>query len=109
MMFRKQGYGEDRAELELPIERLKRFFIKCSEYDKDKYSYVWDAKLPLMVHGDCNIPGINIYLTNNGELKLCACSDSAIGNYFNDNLENVLLSQEFEHARENGGCLMYKA
>ena len=109
MMFRKQGYGENRGELELPIEKLNKFFIKCSEYDKAHYSYVWDAKLPLMVHGDCNIPGINIYLTNNGELKLCACDDKAIGNYFNDKLENILMSEKFENARENGSCLMYKA
>ena len=109
MMFRKQGYGENMEELELPIERLNQFFVQCSEYDKEHYSYLWDEKLPLMIHGDCQIPGINIYLTNNGELKLCACDDSAVGNYFSDKLEDVLSSERFESARENGGCLMYKA
>lgn len=109
MMFRKQGYGENRMELELSIDRLNKFFVKCSEYDRINYLNEWNAKLPLMVHGDCNIPGINIYLTNNGDLKICACADNAIGNYFDDRLEDVLASEEYEKARKNGGCLMYKA
>lgn len=109
MMFRKQGYGENREELELSIEKLTCFFVQCAEYDKEHYGYQWDAKLPLMVHGDCNIPGINIYLTNSGELKLCACADSGIGNYFDDKLEDILYSEKFEKARKSGGCLMYRA
>ncbi|MCD7789584.1 MAG: radical SAM protein [Bacteroides thetaiotaomicron] len=107
MMFRKQGFGKDKDELEVPLTELRTFFEKCAKYDRDNMLYSWEPKLPLMVHGDCNIPGINIYLTNNGDLKLCACAETAIGNYYTDNFEDVLLCEAFEEARQNGVCMMH--
>ena len=107
MMFRKQGYGEDHAELELPIEKLQEYFKQCSDYDKAVLGYEWNPRLPLLVNGDCCIPGINIYLTNNGDLKMCACSDIPLGNYFEEDLKTVLFSEEFQEVRDKGKCLMY--
>lgn len=107
MMFRKQGLGENHAELELPIFELKNFFEKCAEYDRAVWGFEWIPKLPLLVHGDCKIPGINIYLTNNGDLKMCACSDTPLGNFFETDLEPVLYSESFQKVRDQGKCLMY--
>ena len=109
MMYRKQGFGELYPEYEVPTERIQELFERCSMYDREKYGYEWQAKLPMLVHGECEIPGINIYLTNDGSLRLCACDQQTLGHYPEESIKDVLESKRFKKAAENGGCLWFKS
>lgn len=108
MMYRKQGYGRNYPEYDVPIEEVRELFRRFQEYDRKEYGFSWDAELPIPVHGSCEIPGINIYLTNNGDLRLCACDEQTLGLYPEVRLKDVLQSERYIRAANQGRCLWFK-
>lgn len=108
MMYRKQGYGRLYPEYDVPAEKVRELFQRCREYDREEYGYLWDAKLPIPVHGSCEIPGINMYLTNDGDLRLCACDEETLGHYPQVSVQDALQSERYINAAEQGGCLWFR-
>lgn len=92
MLYREQGLGKSYPNLSIPQEKLLELFKKCSEYDKE-HNIEWNAKLPLLVIGDCNVPGVNLYLTTNGDVHICAGDTRSFGNYFEDSVEKMMNSK----------------
>jgi len=101
MLYRKQGLGERFPELAISQEKLLNLYKKCAEYDKTELNINWDTKLPLLVIGDCSIPGINLYLTTNGDMTVCAGDTRSYGNYFKDSIEDAMKSELYSDIINN--------
>ncbi len=95
MLYREQGLGKKFPELAITQEKLRDIFKKCSEYDKAN-NIEWSAKLPLLVIGDCSVPGINLYLTTNGDVHVCAGDTRKYGNYFENTIEEMMNSDLYK-------------
>ncbi len=101
MMYRKQGLGEQFPELEISQYDLLKLYKKCSEYDKINFGIDWKEKLPLLVIGDCYVPGVNLYLTSNGDMTVCAGDTRKYGNYFEDSIEDAMKSELYYDVKNN--------
>ena len=101
MMYRPQGLGSRHLELDLPQEKLLELYAKISEYDKEKYGYDWKPQLPLLVMGHCSVPGVNLYLTTNGDVHVCAGDVRSYGNYFDHSIETMMNSELYKNVINN--------
>ena len=101
MLYRKQGLGERFPELAIKQEDLLKLYKECSKFDKLEYGLDWNEKLPLLVIGDCYVPGVNLYLTSNGDMTVCAGDSRSYGNYFENSIEDALKSDLYNDVIEN--------
>ena len=101
MMYRKQGLGEKFPELAISQEKLLDLYKKCAEFDKKELNVEWKAKLPLLVIGDCSVPGVNLYLTTNGDITVCAGDTRKYGNYFETSIEEAMKSELYQDVKNN--------
>lgn len=97
MLYREQGLGSNLPQLSVSKERLLELWEKCSEYDRLYNNCLWKPKLPLLGIGECRIPGINLYLVDNGDVHVCAGDIRSYGNYFEQSIKEMMCSELYEN------------
>lgn len=105
MMYREQGLGNKFPELTVSKKKLLDLWKKCAEYDRIHNNTIWESKLPLLGIGECKIPGINLYLVDNGDVHVCAGDIRSYGNYFEKTIKEMMDSELYRNVVDTfKGC-----
>ena len=97
MMYREQGLGSSYPELSISKKSLLKLWKKCSEYDRIHNHHFWTPRLPLLGIGECRIPGVNLYLVDNGDVHVCAGDTRTYGNYFEQSVKELMNSNLYDN------------
>jgi MoaA/NifB/PqqE/SkfB family radical SAM enzyme len=101
MIYREQGLGKTRTDLAIPMQELKDIYQKCSAFDRHTYGYEWDGAPPMLGMTGCNVPGINFYVIDNGDVHVCAGDERIIGNIRKDSASKMMRSDLMQDLRMN--------
>lgn len=90
--------GRADSKITITIQQAKDLFYTLRDIDRSKYNYDWIPHPP-NVGWACTQRQTSCYVTSTGDVQLCSGTDIAFGNIRNQKLRDILLSPQFQEAR----------
>ncbi len=92
-MITPQGEASENDYLYVEPQRMKEFFYRISEIDREKYGYEWEPKPPL-VGGECLRHQFSCAVSSEGFVQPCVGVTIPIGNVRQQRLKDILRDSE---------------